>query len=132
VVGKRKKTFTVQGDLRQEGKRASSVRVAIGDANEISTRSARATAKHYLVQISRGHHPKGENRISRTEAANTAENELPAKLEGVTLKEAWQRYRDAHFVRKGRSELTIESYRDHVDNGEDATAAVRTMNRKAA
>src|SRR3981189_3599628 len=67
VVGKRKKTFTVQGDLRQEGKRASSVRVAIGDANEISTRSARATAKHYLVQISRGHHPKGENRISRTE-----------------------------------------------------------------
>ena len=31
VVGKRKKTFTVQGDLRQGGKRASSIRVAIGD-----------------------------------------------------------------------------------------------------
>jgi integrase len=115
VVGKRKKTFTVQGDLRQGGKRASSVRVAIGDASEISTRSARATAKDYLVQISRGHHPKGENRTSRTETGNTAENELPVKLQGVTLKEAWQRYRDAHLVRKGRSELTIESYRDHVE-----------------
>ena len=27
VVGKRKRTFTVQGDLRQGGKRASSIRV---------------------------------------------------------------------------------------------------------
>ena len=31
VVGKRKRTFTVQGDLRQGKKRVSSVRVAIGD-----------------------------------------------------------------------------------------------------
>jgi integrase len=36
-------------------------------------------------------------------------------LRGVTLKEAWQRYLDAHLVRKGRSELTIEGYRDHVE-----------------
>jgi hypothetical protein len=28
VVGKRKKTFTVQGDLRQAGKRSSSIRLA--------------------------------------------------------------------------------------------------------
>jgi hypothetical protein len=50
VVGKRKRTFTVQGDLRQGGKRASSIRVAIGDASAISTRTARATAKDYLAQ----------------------------------------------------------------------------------
>jgi hypothetical protein len=53
VVGKRKRTFTVQGDLRQGGKRASSIRVAIGDASEISTRTARATAKDYLVPFHR-------------------------------------------------------------------------------
>ena len=62
VVGKRKRTFTVQGDLRQGKKRVSSVRVAIGDTSEISTRSARATAKDYLAQISRGQHPKAEKR----------------------------------------------------------------------
>ncbi|WP_249130313.1 integrase arm-type DNA-binding domain-containing protein [Bradyrhizobium sp. AUGA SZCCT0283] len=64
VVGKRKRTFTVQADLRQGGKRASSIRVAIGDAGEISTRTARATANDYLAQISRGQHPKDERRGS--------------------------------------------------------------------
>jgi hypothetical protein len=42
VVGKRRRTFTVQGDLRQGGKRASSIRVSIGNASEMSTRAARA------------------------------------------------------------------------------------------
>jgi Arm DNA-binding domain len=51
VVGKRKRTFTVQGDLRRGGKRVSSIRVSIGDTSEISTRTARATAKEYLAQI---------------------------------------------------------------------------------
>jgi site-specific recombinase XerD len=37
------------------------------------------------------------------------------ELFGQTLRQAWERYRDAHLVRKGRSELTIESYRDHVE-----------------
>ena len=59
VVGKRKRTFTVQGDLRQDGKRASSIRVAIGGTDEMSTRSARATAKEYLA-LSRGQHPRDE------------------------------------------------------------------------
>jgi hypothetical protein len=115
VVGKRKNTFTVQGDLRREGKRTSSIRVSIGNATEISTRIARATAKDYLAQISRGQHPKAENRTSTTEEAATAENQAATKPAGVTLKAAWQRYRDAHLVRKGRSEKTIEGYRDHVE-----------------
>jgi len=57
VIGRRKRTFTIQGDLRKDGKRVSSIRVSIGDTREISIRSARATAKEYLAQISRGQHP---------------------------------------------------------------------------
>jgi integrase len=115
VVGKRKRTFTVQGDLRQDGKRASSIRVAIGGTDEVSTRNARATAKEYLALISRGQHPKEEKGNPRTSPTETTENKTGAPLRGVTLKEAWQRYLDAHLVRKGRSELTIEGYRDHVE-----------------
>ena len=36
VVGKRKRTFTVQGDLRLGGKRASTIRVSIGDTRNIA------------------------------------------------------------------------------------------------
>jgi site-specific recombinase XerD len=115
VVGKRKRTFTVQGDLRQGGKRALSIRVAIGDANEISTRTARATAKDYLAQISRGQHPKAEKRGSGVGQSATTEGDATAPSGGITLRQAWERYRDAHMVRKGRSERTIESYRDHVE-----------------
>lgn len=115
VVGKRKKTFTVQGDLRHEGKRAASIRVAIGDAGEMSTRSARATAKEYLAQISRGQHPRAAKRTATQTETGTPENRAVAKSGGITLEEAWHRYRDAHMTRKGRSERTIESYRDHVE-----------------
>lgn len=111
VVGKRKKTFTVQGDLRKEGKRASSIRVAIGDTSRTSTRTARATAKEYLAQISRGQHPKAE----KAAADAAGQGETAASLGGITLRQAWERYRDAHLIRKGRSERTIESYRDHVE-----------------
>jgi site-specific recombinase XerD len=106
VVGKRKKTYTVQGDLRRGGKRASSIRVSIGDTREMSTRTARAIAKEYLAQISRGQHPKPEKQSEQGDAT---------KLAGVTLKQAWQRYLDSHLVRKGRSEKTISGYRDHVE-----------------
>lgn len=115
VVGKRKRTFTVQGDLRQGGKRASSIRVAIGDITEMSTRTARATAKDYLAQISRGQHPKAEKQRLGAHEAATTEGEAGAVSGQITLRQAWERYRDAHMVRKGRSEQTIESYRDHVE-----------------
>jgi hypothetical protein len=32
-----------------------------------------------------------------------------------TLRQAWQRYLEAHLIRKGRSEKTISGYRDHVE-----------------
>ncbi|MGC2774196.1 MAG: integrase arm-type DNA-binding domain-containing protein [Bradyrhizobium sp.] len=113
VIGKRKRTFTVQGDLREDGKRATSIRVAIGDVKELSTRMARATAKEYLAQISRGQHPKPGSKPSRI--AVSAASPIAHQSGGITLRQAWERYRDAHMIRKGRSERTIESYRDHVE-----------------
>lgn len=115
VVGKRKKTFTVQGDLRQGGKRASSIRIAIGDTNEITTRTARATAKEYLAQMSRGRHPKAEKLSLATGHSPVAGGDANSASGGITLRQAWERYRDAHMIRKGRSERTVESYRDHVE-----------------
>ncbi|APG10009.1 integrase [Bradyrhizobium japonicum] len=113
VIGKRRRTFTVQGDLRRGGKRASSIRVSIGDAGEMSTRAARATAKAYLAQISRGRHPKDEKQAERVHA-------VPAMTTGgtvasITLRQAWERYLEAHLIRKNRSEKTIGGYRDHVE-----------------
>lgn len=114
VVGPRKKTFTVQGDLREEGKRASTIRVAIGDTSEMSTRAARSIAKEYLAQISRGQHPKAEQKTARaTSAAHIHALEAP-KVVGITLRKAWERYKIA-MTRKGRSDRTIESYRDHIE-----------------
>src|SRR5690606_39995357 len=48
IVGKRKKIFAVQGDLRKDGKRVSSIAVRIGDTGTMSTREARVIAKTYL------------------------------------------------------------------------------------
>ena len=114
VVGKRKRTFAVQGDLRKGGKRASSIRVSIGDTREMSTRTARATAKEYLSQISLGRHPKVAQQNSVSAASESAEG-TAATLADATLRQAWQRYLAAHLLRKGRSEKTISSYRDHVE-----------------
>ncbi|MGY4238281.1 integrase [Bradyrhizobium sp. USDA 4449] len=113
VIGKRRRTFTVQGDLRQGGKRASSIRVSIGDASEMSTRAARATAKEYLAQISRGQHPKNEKQAEGAHPAPAMA--IGGTVASITLRQAWERYLEAHLMRKNRSEKTIEGYRDHVD-----------------
>ena len=54
LVGKRSKTFMVQGDLRADGKRQS-VRLKVGEAGELNTREARAKAKTLLGSIAKGH-----------------------------------------------------------------------------
>jgi integrase len=113
VVGKRKRTFTVQGDLRRGGKRVSTIRVSIGDAGEMSTRTARAIAKEHLAQISRGRHPKEAQQTDPTSARqNPGSNASPAS---ITLRQAWQRYLEAHLIRKGRSQKTVDGYCDHVE-----------------
>nr|WP_299731658.1 hypothetical protein [Devosia sp.] len=55
----------VQADFREHGKRVSTIRVAVGDTGELSTRAARAVAKEYLVQISRGIHPKSNEKAAK-------------------------------------------------------------------
>ena len=109
VVGKRKKTFTVQGDLRRDGQRQT-IRVAIGEAGDVSTRDARNTGKSFLALIAKGQHPR-----PGTGQAKIASPAPFSKSTGVTLRSAWERYRDGHMVRKGRSAGTIASYQDHVE-----------------
>lgn len=121
IVGTRSKTFAVQGDLRKNGKRVASISVRIGDAETISTREARTSAKTYLAQISKGEHPNRkagdiralENHPSEKNGDAVARSDITPK--GITLRQAWERYRDAHLIRKGRSQGTIEGYRDHVE-----------------
>ncbi len=118
LVGRRKKAFMIQADLRKQGKRASTVRVAIGDSTEISTRTARAIAREYLAKIGRGLHPRSGERTARR--SKISEQQLDGNTDeevgptGITLLQAWERYRLA-MERKNRSERTIASYRDHVE-----------------
>lgn len=64
-----------------------------------------------LAQIGKGQHPK-----ARQEAdAEQAETDRKAAAATVSLKQAWQRYLEAHLIRKGRSKKTISGYRAHVE-----------------
>ncbi len=110
MIGKRRKTFMVQGDLRANGKRRS-VRIKVGEVGELKAREARAKGKELLGSIARGVDPR-----SKTEAGGTHGTEIkPASSGDPTLRAAWTRYRDSHLKRKGRSDGTIENFRDHVE-----------------
>jgi hypothetical protein len=116
VVGKRKRTFTVQGDLRLSGKRASSIRVAIGNTDEMSTRTARATAKDYLAQISRGQHPKKGKCETAADAKSIAAGDARAAAGDVTLRQAWERYRTAHLIRSHLPKIVAGfRFKDGID-----------------
>ena len=105
LIGKRRRTYMVQGDLKLDGKRGKSVKISVGSAEEMALREARSVAKLYLVELSHGRHPK----------TPTEQNvESPAGSE-ITLRQAWDRYREAHMIRKGRSEKTIHNYREHIE-----------------
>ncbi len=90
LVGKRRKTFMIQGDLRTPGGRQS-LRVKVGLVGEMTTRKARAAAMEILGKIARGEDPR--------ERPKSADPVVPAE---PTLREAWARYREAHMERKGR------------------------------
>jgi integrase len=100
-VGVRRKTFMVQGEYWKNGKRRS-VKAALGQAEDMSAREARSLAMGKLSAILRG---------EIEEPARPA----PPPPAGVTLRQAWDRYREAHLVRKERSPATIRGYRDHVE-----------------
>ena len=105
LVGKRKKTFVVQGDIRKDGQRQS-VRLKVAEVGALTTREARAEAKELLGKIAKGADP----REKKLKAENPGQNS-----NDPTLRQAWQRYLDAHMKRKGRSVGTQDSYRDHVE-----------------
>lgn len=100
LVGKRRKSFMAQGEFWRDGAREFTAQVKLGDFGDISTREARGKAKHALGSIARGRRPGEEIKIKRG---------------SITLRQAWERYRDAHMIRKGRSAGTIENYRDHME-----------------
>jgi hypothetical protein len=100
LVGKRKKSFMAQGEFWRDGVREFAVQVKLGEFGDLSTREARSKAKDALGSIARGQKPGESPKISAG---------------SVTLRQAWERYRDSHMKRKGRSEGTIENYRDHME-----------------
>jgi integrase len=102
LVGKLKKTFMVQADLRTKTRRRS-IRIKIGVAGEMTARKARAAAMEALGKLARGQDPR------------ESQEKATQKSVEPTLQEAWQRYRASHMERKGRSARTIENYRDHVE-----------------
>jgi len=114
LVGTRKKTYTVQAEFWQDGQRKGK-RLSLGDTDAMSVREARIAAKGMLAKIASGE-------LYREEAAAKTAAEAPAlapadtvTTKGVTLREAWDRYRVSHMERKGRSESTIEGYGGHVE-----------------
>jgi hypothetical protein len=114
LVGKRSKTFMVQGDLRANGKRQS-VRLKVGEAGELNTREARAKAKTLLGSIAKGIDPRPKKATDNESFDIDCGNGREPGVNGPTLRVAWARYREAHLKRKGRSEGTIANCRDHVE-----------------
>ncbi|MDX2051990.1 MAG: integrase arm-type DNA-binding domain-containing protein [Polyangiaceae bacterium] len=100
LIGKRQKSFMAQGDFWRDGVREFSVRKKLGDVGDLTTRDARSRAKEVLGAIAKGMRPGEETKI---------------KPGSITLRQAWERYLDAHMIRKGRSAGTIENYRDHME-----------------
>jgi integrase len=100
LIGKRRKTFMAQGEFWRDGVREFTVQVKLGDFGEMTTRQARGKAKEALGSIAKGQRPGEDPKI---------------KSGSITLRQAWERYRDAHMKRKGRNSGTIEGYRDHME-----------------
>src|SRR5262249_43066167 len=100
LIGKRRKSFMAQGEFWRDGVREFAAQVKLGDFGDMTTREARGKAKEALGAIARGQRPGEDPKI---------------KPGSITLRQAWERYRDAHMKRKGRNAGTIENYRDHME-----------------
>jgi integrase len=99
-VGKRSKTYMVQGEHWRDGFREFAAQKKLGEFGGVSARDARVKAKEALVGFTRGERPGLPMRVAHG---------------AITLRGAWDRYRDAHMTRKGRAERTIENYRDYME-----------------
>lgn len=99
-VGTRQRTFMARGEFWRDGVREFESTTKVSTVEEITARDARKRAREIIGNIAKGQRPG--------ETAKTRVGE-------VTLRQAWERYKDAHLVRKGRGERTIKGYQDHVD-----------------
>lgn len=99
-IGKRTKTYMVQGEHWHDGCREFAVQKKLGEFNALSARDARTKAKEMLVKFAKGERPD--------------EPDKP-RPGAITLRMAWVRYRDAHMIRKERAARTIENYQDYVE-----------------
>src|SRR5947209_11797261 len=54
IVGRKTRSFTVQADLRQNRRRARTLKRVLGRAPDLSVRSARAAARQFLGVVARG------------------------------------------------------------------------------
>lgn len=99
-IGKRTKTYMVQGEHWRDGFREFAVQKKLGEFGNVSVRDARVKAKEALVGFTRGERPG-----------------MPVKVVqgAITLRAAWERYRDSHMTRRGRAERTVENYRDYME-----------------
>ncbi len=120
LVGKRRKTFMAQGDFWRNGVREFSARKKIDESENISTREARNRAKGILAGIAKGIRP-GE-----TPRANSGE---------ITLRQAWERYRDAHMVRRGgarrRSRVIDTTWTGYSRTGSTSRSLVLAASRNS-
>lgn len=91
TVGKRKKTFTVQCDVRDDLGRRRTKKAVIGTFPEMTVRQARAKAKATIGQWQT--------------AARFEE-----RRKDWTLGEAWEHMRDFELPRKGSRPRTVEGY----------------------
>jgi integrase len=106
LIGVRKKTFMVNGEFWKDGRRRCKT-MTVGRTDEMTVRAARLKAKTLIAKISTGEFFKEEDRAAELAQAKA--------VLGITLREAWARYRTSHMERKGRSEATIRGYVDHVE-----------------
>lgn len=101
VVGRAKKTFTAQADVRANGRRAHTRKRVLGHAPDMSVRAARGAAREFLGRLARGDDPA------------TPSGQYQA---GLTLGQTWTIYENEHLRRKGRSDYTIRNYRFLVES----------------
>ncbi|WP_312571911.1 integrase family protein [Brevundimonas sp.] len=116
VIGKTSKTFTIQADLHRDDGSRSSIRMAIGEVGEISSRDARLRAKALIGQIGKGEDPRPPKVKKEKPPAPDLCGISITSPDGVpTLGEAWQRFRISHLERKKRAEGTVRGYVDHME-----------------
>jgi integrase len=100
-IVRRRKGFMVEGEFWRDGIREFNTQAKLGDFGDLTTREARTKAKGAIDTIAAG-------RVRLREGSRAINS-------SITLRQAWERYRDAHLKRKERSAGTIENYRDHME-----------------